>query len=470
MHFVSLTFLGFFVLVVVGCRLLRHQRQNQLLLVASYAFYGYWDWRFCGLILGSSLLDWACGQAAGDAASPAGRRKAAVALSVTANLSLLGVFKYLGFFVDSAQALIVDLRVPFGLDSLEVILPVGISFYTFQSLSYTVDVYRGRVAPCSRLDDFLLYVSFFPQLVAGPIERAADLLPQIREPRRADLEALGTGAQLILFGFFKKMVIADNLAPVVQSVYGTAAPSGPAVVLATYAFALQIYCDFSGYTDIARGCARILGFDLRRNFRIPYVATNPSDFWLRWHTSLSSWLRDYLYIPMGGNRGGPWRTRRNLAATMLLGGLWHGASWVFVLWGAYHAALIAVAHVFVSRSVARQGAQTVRSGPRFWVKVALFFQATCVGWLIFRSESVEHLGRLLGSFGDWTLPGPQTALLLVGFGLPIVLLDLHRYRTDTPEPWTRWALPVQVSFMLLLFYAVVTLGTPHAADFLYFRF
>ena len=470
MSFVSVAFLVFFALVWTGCRCFAHRNQNRLLLVASYVFYGWWDARFLGLLLFSSLVDYACGRGLGASDDPR-RRRALVTLSVCVNLGALATFKYLGFFVESARALLTSVGVPFDAPSLTIVLPIGISFYTFQSLSYTIDVYRGRLAPVGRLDDFLLYVSFFPQLVAGPIERGERLLPQIQAPREIRGGDVSSGAMLVLFGFAKKMVVADNLAPFVESIYRQDAPSGAALWLATYAFALQIYADFSGYTDIARGTARMLGFDLCRNFRTPYFATNPSDFWLRWHISLSSWLRDYLYIPRGGNRVG--RTSRNLALTMLLGGLWHGAAWNFVAWGAWHGALLAVFHRFQDRRSGRAVSGTVRSGARFWLKAFGFFQLTCVGWLLFRIDDLGLLATWLPALAwptGWMALAPAAVLLVLAVGLPLFWIDLLRYRRDDPEPWLAWPVPGRAAFVVVCFYLVVLFGTPHAPQFIYFQF
>ena len=479
MSFVSLPFLVLLGSVCLIYRRLGHAGQNLLLLAASYLFYAWWDWRFLGLIVLSSLVDYRCGIAL-DRQASAGlserARRAALLISVGVNLGLLGFFKYFGFFVESARAALgglgagAGLGLPWGLDSLDIVLPVGISFYTFQTMSYTIDVYRGELRCTRKLTDFLLFVAFFPQLVAGPIERASSLLPQIQAPRTRDASAsalaMATGAQLALLGFFKKMVVADNLAPFVDSVYRQDSAPGALVVLATYAFAFQIYADFSGYTDIARGVARMLGFDIRRNFRIPYLATSPSDFWQRWHISLSSWLRDYLYIPLGGNRGGGWATARNLLITMLLGGLWHGAAWTYVVWGAYHGLLLGL-----FRPARGSGADRPRL-PRP-LAVAGFFQLTCVGWLIFRARDAAQIA----SFGKAVvtelqlsdLPGPSL-LLVALYAAPLILLDTWRALADHPEPWTGLPAVAQAAFLLAASYAIVLLGTPHATPFLYFQF
>jgi alginate O-acetyltransferase complex protein AlgI len=372
------------------------------LLLGSYAFYGSWDARFLLLILGSTALDFYLGRRLHAATEPR-LRKRLLAASLTGNLGALAFFKYWDFFATSAADGLQRVGLEVSAPVLDIILPVGISFYTFQTLSYTIDIYRRQLEPTERLLDFALYVAFFPQLVAGPIERARHLLPQIVElgtrARRADL----SGLALIALGAFKKVVIADNLAPLVEATY--ADPSlthGPALWLGTYAFAVQIYCDFSGYSDIAIGLGRLLGLDIMTNFRSPYAAAGPSELWRRWHISLSTWLRDYLYIPLGGNRGGEWHLRRNLLITMLLGGLWHGASWNFVLWGAYHGALLVLFRPSWLRSLgARLHANRWARWPATVVRRLVFFHLVCLGWALFRAESLADCAVLMERMLDF---------------------------------------------------------------------
>ena len=476
MSFVSLEFIGFFAVIVLVCSRIGHLWQNRLLVAASYVFYGWWDWRFLGLILVSSLVDYRCGIELDDEQVTRRRRKLVLLVSIVVNLGILGTFKYYGFFASSLRELAEGVGFSLSLGSLDIILPVGVSFYTFQSMSYTIDIYRKKLRATRRLGDFLLYVAFFPQLVAGPIERATHLLPQVQRPRRIDANSLTDGAQLMLFGFFKKMVIADNLAVYVDSVYSSELPPhGISVLLATYAFAFQIYADFSGYTDIARGAARMLGFDLRANFRMPYFATNPSDFWQRWHVSLSSWLRDYLYIPLGGNRGARWLTYRNLFITMLLGGLWHGAAFHFVVWGAYHGLLLMLFHYVASLRAAPMEVPPSARGPWFWVKALSFFQLTCMGWLLFRAADmtqVNEFGSALLTMANpvETSPVLSSVLLVATYAIPLLVFDVVRYRSADGEPWKRWPVTGQVSFLFILFYGIVLLGAPHGTAFLYFKF
>lgn len=341
MLFNSFDFLLFFVVVFIVQRLLPHRQRNLFLLATSYFFYSCWDWRFLSLIMISTLVDFYCGRAIfGSNVNKI--RKRYIVISILTNLGILGFFKYAGFFVDSANILISSLGHNPTSFHLNIVLPVGVSFYTFQTMSYTIDIYRKQVKPAENIIDFALFVAFFPQLVAGPIERAKNFLPQVLKKPVVSSSMIMEGGWLVFWGLFKKSVIADNMAIIVDQAFSSSSLAGGDLLIAVYAFAIQIYCDFSGYSDMARGIAKMMGYNLMLNFKVPYFATNPSEFWRRWHISLSSWLRDYLYIPLGGNRNGRLQTYRNLFVTMLLGGLWHGAAWKFVLWGAYHGTLLAL--------------------------------------------------------------------------------------------------------------------------------
>ena len=321
MTFVSIVFLVFMLILYPLYLVLPHRWQNHLLLVGSLVFYGWWDWRFLGLLAFTSTLDWWVGRLLESTEDP-GRRRFLLTASISANLATLGFFKYFNFFAGSLASVLAPFGVELGWTTLHIILPIGISFYTFQSMSYTFDVYRRHMPTCRSYFDFMTFVSFFPQLVAGPIERAVDLIPRVQAPRRITRDGFSRGLYLILLGLFKKIAVSDGVAGSVDAIYNaTHAVSGADVRLATWLFAVQIYCDFSGYSDIARGLAKILGFDLMTNFNLPYMSVNPSEFWRRWHISLSTWLRDYLYIPLGGNRGSESKTYRNLMTTMGLGGL-----------------------------------------------------------------------------------------------------------------------------------------------------
>jgi len=411
MLFNSWSFPPFFAAVLALYYGLPRRAQNVMLLAASYFFYACWDWRFLGLLVLSTSADWTLANLIKREPTRRGARRW-VATSVALNLCFLGFFKYFNFFVDSADALLHAIGAPAFGRHLSVVLPVGISFYTFQSISYIVDVYRGDVEPARNPIDYALFVAFFPHLVAGPIMHSRDLLPQMQNPRHTTAAQVRAGLWLMLWGFFKKMVVSDNLAGVVDAVYGAPAASAGAVVLATYAFAYQIYCDFSGYTDIARGAAKLMGFELMLNFNRPYLALNPSDFWRRWHISLSTWLRDYLYIPLGGNRGGQLMTYRNLLLTMLLGGLWHGAAWNFVLWGLFHGALL-IAH----RAIVDEWELWPFDGPlaRLLSRVVMF-HLVCYGWLLFRATSFAQIasftGSLLTGIGGLAMPLAPAAMLV----------------------------------------------------------
>ncbi|MEC4985962.1 MAG: MBOAT family O-acyltransferase, partial [Oscillatoria sp. PMC 1076.18] len=337
------------------------------------------------------------------------RRKLLLTVSLLTNLSILGFFKYFNFFVDSLIQLFNWLGIAADPLTLNIILPVGISFYTFQTLSYTIDVYRGKLIPAKNLLDFAVYVAFFPQLVAGPIERAENFLPQVTHPRKLNLAQINAGLFLILWGYFKKVVIADNIGLIANAVFNDYTDyQGIDVIIGILAFTVQIYGDFSGYSDIARGISKLMGFELMVNFKLPFFALNPSDFWARWHISLSTWLRDYLYIPLGGNRQGTFNTYRNLGITMLLGGLWHGAAWNFVIWGAYHG-LILIIYRIVSRKREHLDPWSGKySYPYILAKMLLMFILANLGWVIFRCVSLEQMGYILTHIGlSWSENTPN---------------------------------------------------------------
>ena len=468
MLFNSLEFFVFLGAVLVIHATLPPRARKALLLVASYIFYGAWDWRFLGLIALSTMVDFLVGLRLSASQDPSHRRTL-LATSLVVNLSLLGYFKYAGFFVESFQQLLTSLGYTPTVHAFNIILPVGISFYTFQTLSYTIDVYRGNLKATQSLLDFALYVAFFPQLVAGPIERASHFLPQIQRSPRPSRDEVISGAWLVLWGTFKKVVVADNLATLVDMVYGASHPYGAEVLVATYAFAVQIYCDFSGYTDIARGVARLLGFDLMLNFRLPYSALDPSDFWRRWHISLSTWLRDYLYIPLGGNRHGTWRTYRNLFLTMLLGGLWHGAAWTYVAWGAYHGCLLATHRALRSD---QSSVPPARTGVQIWARRFVMFHLVCLGWMLFRADSISHFAALAGTLlstpnlglsTQWLLP--LTVLLT-----PLLAYEALQVRWNSLEPITNLGHGSKVALCITTLLTIVILGEDKSAPFIYFQF
>lgn len=481
MLFNSWSFWLFFSIVLPLYWLLPHKAQNRMLLAASYLFYGWWDWRFLPLILFSTAMDFYLGLWVARASSPRTRRSC-IAVSVTLNLLLLGIFKYYGFFSHELARLLSSLGLPASLPVLNVILPVGISFYTFQSMSYVIDIYRGVGIPSRSLLDFALYVAFFPHLVAGPIMRsglradeagAAGLLKQIVVPRRFRDGDFQAGLYFITIGLFKKVVVGDNMAVVVNTIFRAdpATLSGPECLAGIYAFAFQIYADFSGYSSIAQGLARWMGIDLMANFRMPYFAVSPSDFWRRWHISLSTWLRDYVYVSFGGSRGSSWLTYRNLMLTMLLGGLWHGANWTFLVWGAFHGALLC-AYRWLDAPSRNKTLADFSPLHGAW-RVFLMFHAVCLGWLLFRAESLSQVWTMLLAIA--TRPA-FTPLALSSFALPLFYAlpliafefwlerraDLHAL---TAGPWLPRGLAyVYCSLMLLYFRA------PVAHEFIYFQF
>jgi alginate O-acetyltransferase complex protein AlgI len=410
-NFVSLQFAVFFVTVVALYWVLPRRPQHVLLLVASYLFYAAWDWRFLSLIVGSTLVDFVAGSRIYDTSSLR-RKRLWLAVSLGVNLGILGYFKYSNFFLDSLQDLATAAGWHLSVPTLQIILPVGISFYTFQTLSYSLDIYLGRLKPTRSIIEFGAFVAFFPQLVAGPIVRAREFLFQLEERRPFDPAQFERGAIRFLTGFFKKAVIADNLAIlVVDPVFAAPGNYGTGTLwLAALAYTVQIYADFSGYSSMAIGCAAMLGFDLPENFRFPYLARDFSDFWRRWHMTMSRFFRDYVYIPLGGSHGSAWRTRSNLAATTLVSGLWHGASWTFVAWGGLHGVFIMAAHMMRSDD-ARRGVLGSAIG---W---SLTFLGVVAAWILFRSptfgDAAVYFSGLWGREGMAITPTPLILVLLV---------------------------------------------------------
>ena len=406
------------------------------------------------------------------------RARVALALSITVNLGILGFFKYYNFFADSFAVLSQN-ALGFTPDrfTLDIVLPVGISFYTFQSMSYTIDTFRRDVEPTESLVDFAAYLSFFPQLVAGPIERGKSLLPQFRRPRTLDWEQSRQGMWLIAWGMYKKVVIADNVAAIVNSTFGPfdgADPSsvipddGFRILVAVLAFAVQIYTDFSGYSDIARGTAKLMGFDIMVNFRLPYIAKDPSEFWQRWHISLSTWLRDYLYIPLGGNRAGPLGTYRNLMITMILGGLWHGAAWNFVIWGLYQGTILVLYRFFDER-----GWRLPDFKGKAFLKGVVMFGFVLYGWLIFRAQNLDTIGIFtLSIFGHpHGSPGAWADLkTLLFYAHPLVIFQFLQVRFATLDPMAKWPLLVRVAIWTFIIMSTLALAPSEGGEFIYFAF
>ena len=441
----------------------RHlKRQNALLLVASYVFYGWWDWRFLGLILASSLVDYYVGLGLSRQDNPT-PRKILLAVSLVANLGMLGFFKYYNFFAESLAEAFTFFGLAIQPERLHLILPVGISFYTFQTMSYTIDVYRRQIPATRDLLSFLTFVSFFPQLVAGPIERASNLLPQFFQARRFDEKQAVDGLRQCLWGLFKKMVIADNCAVYANDIFRNFnSYSGSTLLLGALFFAFQIYGDFSGYSDIAIGTARLFGFRLMRNFAYPYFSRDIAEFWRRWHISLSTWFRDYLYVPLGGSRGGTAMKVRNTFAIFLVSGFWHGANWTFLAWGAVNA-LYFLPLLLLERN--RQNTGPIAPGrwlprPMEFVQIAATFFMTLLAWIFFRADSLyvawHYLARL---FSPALFHRPEVlpvdVLALIGLAVAVEWVQreqphaLHLDSRALPRP-LRWG--AYYALLLLLFY------------------
>lgn len=426
MTFTTLTFLVFLpVVFALYWSQPTQRRRNLVIVLASYFFYGWWDYRFCVLMLGTSLVDFGVGIGLGRVEAPLWRRRLLLA-SVAANLGSLGFFKYANFFLDNLVASASAVGIRLDPHTLGVVLPVGISFYTFQAMSYTIDVYRREMPPTRSLVEFLAYISFFPQLVAGPIERAPRLLPQFTSPRRFDFAEAKEGCRQILWGFFKKMALADNLATIVDGAFAWPAfASGPQLAFATVAFAFQIYCDFSAYSDIALGTAKLFGVRLMRNFDHPYFSANLREFWQRWHISLSTWFRDYVYVSLGGSRVSPRRRFVNVVATFLLSGLWHGASWNFVLWGGLNGIIVAL-----TRRDIRPGQPSEKR--RRLAGVASTFLLVCLLWIPFRAETLSDAWLILRKIGT-------EAFASEGY--------VHLWSSLTADSLTLWALGATLAFV-----------------------
>ena len=475
MLFNSLIFLAFIAVVFLVYPRLRLRQQNIFLLIASYVFYGWWDWRFSILLLTSTVVDFLVGQRL-QASDNKKHRKYLLFISIAINLGLLGVFKYFNFFIESAASVLAAIGFEPHMPVLRVILPIGISFYTFRTLTYTIDNYRRKLSPTDNFVDYALFTSFFPQILAGPIERASNLLPQIAAPRQVTRAKVLTGLNLILLGYFKKVAIADTLAPIVGKIFDTPeAMSGGQLWTGVYAYTFQIYGDFSGYTDIARGIAFILGFETMVNFNAPYLSRNITEFWHRWHISLSTWFRDYLYVTLGGNRLGPARTYANLIITMLLCGLWHGAAWTFILWGGIHG-LCLMSHrmSLKGKKIDFAWHKTIQGWAVNVLKVFLTFHFVALAWVLFRATSLESaLTYFEGLFRFQNI---------TDFSFPVLFAGALLFALDMVQTWTgsetwltarqggrvaRYAV-AQVMMVSVLIAAIAHMNT--ATPFIYFQF
>lgn len=481
MTFTTLTFALFLTLVFALYWIVRHRRaQNLVLLAASYVFYMSWDYRFCLLLLASSLIDYGVGRGLAKFERRAVRRSL-LGISLGWNLGVLVFFKYSNFFLENFLAITNAIGWRVNTPLLKIILPVGVSFYTFKTLTYTIDVYRRQLKPTRSVIEYATYVAFFPQLLAGPIDRAANLLPQFSAERRFSYPLAADGCRQILWGFVKKVALADNLSPIVNHAYATPATTpGPHLMLATICFAFQIYCDFSAYTDIAIGTAKLLGFNSTRNFAYPYFSQSMAEFWRRWHISLTSWFRDYVYFSLAGVRGSVARRAVNVVITFLLSGLWHGASWNFLIWGGLNGVAV-LPEMFRKRRKASPTDKLLPS-PRVALRILTTFAITCLIWVFFRAERLSqaltvykrmltdlinvraylHPGLILG----YSPIGNIVFLFLFGF---IVMEWIHRRHEHplTLDNWPRWVRWTAYTGLLMIAFRY---GLQATGQFVYFKF
>jgi alginate O-acetyltransferase complex protein AlgI len=488
MAFTTLTFLLFLISVFALHWALRSRpARNATLVVASFIFYAFWDWRFACLMIASISVDYGVGRAL-EVTHDRGRRRLWLGLSLFSNLGLLGFFKYFGFFAENLQTFLAAIHWHVSPVTMQILLPVGISFYTFQSLSYTIDVYRRQLQPTRSWLDYATFVSFFPQLVAGPIERASSLLPQFQAPRVFDPGLARDGCRQILWGVFKKMVLADNLAVMVDAAYeDVPSANGVELAAATLFFAFQIYFDFSAYSDIAIGTAKLFGVQLMRNFAYPYFSRDPAEFWRRWHISLSTWFRDYVFIPLGGSRAGRARWIRNILITFAVSGLWHGASWNFVIWGLLNGLAVLL---FLRTGPPRPGLAEVPGGPwdnpfrepRRWIGIFTTFLFICLTWIFFRSQTLSEALLILGripadalnpsayrAFFQTMLGSLESWVILLHLGL-VLGVEWRQRRERHALHLERWRRAARWVLYTLLVFDVLIYGTRNPGAFIYFQF
>jgi len=450
--------------------------QNFLIVIASYIFYGWWDWRFLSLIIFSTIVDYFVGlNLAKQTSKP--KRKMLLCISILVNLGLLGFFRYYNFFLDNFIATFTFFGMNIKASSLSIVLPIGISFYTFQTLSYTFDVYRNKFTPTKDFIAFAAFVSFFPQLVAGPIERATRLLPQFYSKRTFDYCKAVDGLRQILWGLFKKIVIADNCSIYVNMIFNNSADySGSTLILGALLFAFQIYGDFSGYSDIAIGSARLFGFDLMRNFAFPYFSRDIAEFWRRWHISLSTWFRDYLYIPLGGSRGKTWIKIRNIFIIFIASGFWHGANWTFIVWGALNAVYF-LPLLLLNKN--RENLEIVAKGKFFptlneLLSIGITFGLTTFAWIFFRAENINHAfnyitGILSPSLFSWpVIPVKETIIWLVGIFLLIEWIGREQ-QYAIAHFGSKWPKAIRWMFYYSIIITIIIHGGEEQT-FIYFQF
>ena len=454
--------------------------QNILIVAASYLFYGWWDWRFLSLILFSSLVDYFVGLSLLKQENQT-RRKVLLWTSILINLGFLGFFKYYNFFLDNFITAFSFFGTEIKANSLNIILPVGISFYTFQTLSYSIDVYKRKLVPTKDFIAFSAFVTFFPQLVAGPIERATHLLPQFYTKRTFDYEKAVDGMRQILWGLFKKIVIADNCAEYANLIFNNSADySGSTLVLGALFFTFQIYCDFSGYSDIAIGTSRLFGFDLMRNFNYPYFSRDIAEFWRRWHISLSTWFRDYLYIPLGGSRGGTWMKVRNTFIIFIVSGFWHGANWTFIVWGVLNAFYFLP---ILLTNNNRNNLETVAQGKLFpslkeLLLMLLTFSLTVFAWIFFRAENINHALFIIGKIFSKSIMSLETSwtngyITILHISLVLLFLVVEWLNRDYEfglQRISNYSFYRKTAYFLLICSILFTADYHSKQEFIYFQF
>jgi alginate O-acetyltransferase complex protein AlgI len=483
MLFNSIDFAIFLPIVFILYWFFAHKKlklQNFIIVVASYLFYGWWDWRFLSLILFSTIVDYTIGLKLSNEENHL-KRKALLWISILVNLGFLGFFKYYNFFIDNFITVFSFFGTDLEVNSLNIILPVGISFYTFQTLSYTIDVYRRKLEPTKDFIIFSAFVSFFPQLVAGPIERATHLLPQFYKKRTFDYSKAVDGMRHILWGLFKKIVIADNCAEYANQIFNNSENlNGSTLVLGALFFTFQIYGDFSGYADIAIGTSRLFGFDLSKNFSFPYFSRNVAEFWRRWHISLSTWFRDYLYIPLGGSRGGTWMKIRNTFAIFIVSGFWHGANWTFIFWGALNA-IYFLPLLLTNKN--RNNIETVAQGRIFptikeFLSMLLTFGLTIFAWIFFRANNIEHAISYISEILSPSLflkpnfegiDSSSTTIIILVFIFILVEWKGREDKYAIEKLGIKWKRPIRYAMYYLIIIAIFWFGGSKQ-QFIYFQF
>ena len=452
--------------------------QNLIVVIASYVFYGWWDWRFLMLIAFTSACSYASGLLLERFEGQRKRQKMVSAANIVLNLGILGLFKYYHFFVDNLELLLSAMGFHLDMMTMSIILPVGISFYTFQALSYTIDIYQKKLPATHDIIEFFAFISFFPQLVAGPIERATNLLPQFQKDRKFDYAKAVDGLRQMLWGFLKKLVVADNCAAVVNEHWNDYQTlPGLTLFILGVLFTLQIYCDFSGYSDIAIGCARLFGINLMRNFNVPYFSRSIPEFWRRWHISLTTWFRDYIYFPLGGSRCGKWKTIRNVYIVWGISGLWHGANWTFVCWGLFHATLLAVYNILGISTKYKQVVAYGRFLPNLKEtgQMMLTFFLAVLGWIIFRAESMSQAAGFFHAMVCNTFYDPSKlyGLMFLRFGLLLLLVEWlqrdkqHALQLPVVKPFNYKVVRWGIYYLVL---ALIYNYTGTSQSFIYFQF